>query len=112
MKRLILILALLTNLCLADDHEDLVHFSAHFGMSYAINTVVYGSLRSLSYNAGKSEDANLRLEEMVFSAAFTLMVGYTYKYIEGANTSDTLTAMKYNSIGVGAAALSFEMFRW
>lgn len=112
MKTYLIILALMTNLAVADDHDDLVHFAAHFGMSYAINTFSYGLFRGMSKSAGRADDPVLRMQEMVMAAAFTLIVGFSYKAIELAPPSDVAHSMFLNVLGVAAANISFVAFQW
>lgn len=112
MKKLLIAMALISQIAICDDHDDLVHFSAHFGMSYAINTMIYGTLRSLSRNAGREKDLDLKLQEMIFSGCLTLMIGLAYKATEGAPLYDMGQSMLWNSMGVGAATISFAVFEW
>ena len=107
----VLMVALISGVAKADD-TSLVHFSAHFGMSYAIDTFSYGLLRGLSQSAGKGQDQSLRIQEMAFAVAFTLLIGFAYKALEAAPAGETAHSMIENGLGVGAATLSFVAFRW
>jgi EamA domain-containing membrane protein RarD len=109
MKRLLIIGLLFTSLASTADtnHEDLVHFSAHFGMSYAISMFTYGVMRK-----GLGISVN---ESLGFSIFTTLVVGLTYKYMEAMTTGSFAgmgTSMLYNATGVAASYITIKMFEF
>lgn len=84
-------------------HDQLIHFSAHFGMSYAINTIMYGSYSRLLHLD--------KTDSLILSGITTLLVGFAYKAVETNSTSGNFrTSMFQNSVGVGASALTIVIF--
>lgn len=89
----------------ADDHEDMVHSAAHFGMSYAINTFVYGTMHK-GLGCGVSES-------MFMSVLTTTLVGLTYKYVESNGPVQGLEkAVLWNGVGTVGSILTIKMFEF
>jgi hypothetical protein len=84
--------------------ENLLHFTAHFGASYAIDTFAQG------FNQKAFKMNNLDSE--TFAAFTTLFIGAVYEAQENASGHDMLKALGYNALGVGAAVLTRCMFRY
>jgi hypothetical protein len=104
MKRILLticiVMVLMSNVSRGDD-TNLMHFSAHFGMSFAINTFVYQTwYKGLGCT---------KTESVIAAATITLFTGFMYKYMEAFNASasslpsNTLQSMTWNTLGVGAS---------
>jgi len=71
---------ILGNLVGIDTHDQMVHFAAHFGMSYAIHTFLYAVFyRAFSLRRGIA---------ISLAILITLAVGGGYKYIEMAQNSE------------------------
>lgn len=91
-------------------HEDQVHLAAHLGVSYAINTLVYGACTKAG---GMSRTSGL-----IFAAMTTLAVGALYKMSESASTNKPMdgaefrTSMFRNALGVGLSAGTVLMFEF
>lgn len=98
MKHLLIVMTIALLLavghCAKADDADLLHFSAHFGMSFAISAFAYQTWRK---GLGCTET-----ESVIFAVATTTFAGLFYKYLEGF-PSDTGRAIIYNSIGIGAS---------
>lgn len=133
MKQFVAFLAFITPSALYA--EDLMHFAAHVGASYAINTVSYSLVNSIMLSGtgcggdgAYSTDCvsirqRSRVKSLVVSAIVTLAVGFTYKYLElkkcenaggqacwsaiGGNTS-----MLRNTLGVAASAGTIMVFKF
>lgn len=87
------------------NHEELVHFSAHFGMSYAINTIAYAGLNKI---VGADETTSF-----IVANALTLAVGALYKISEAHNgrlPRGFAKSMAQNVIGVGFSNLTILTF--
>src|SRR5271165_1813977 len=97
--KLLICLLLISNLCHADPHEDAVHFAAHAGTSFAVDTIAYGVNNRLGLSKPHSR------ELAVFE---TLTIGLLYKLSERAGKLDT--PMMENTIGAGAATLTIWTF--
>ena len=86
--------------------DDTTHFAAHFGVSYAINTMCYGLFRK-----GAKWD---RFDSLLWCGVATLAVGMAYKMAEttadGQLPKNTGTAMFRNALGVGASAVTVLVF--
>jgi hypothetical protein len=104
MRYLLIVFIMATFLCLCNSakaDDDLEHFAAHFGMSYAIGTFTYQL-----YHKGFRMD---EFHATVFSGAITLFVGFMYKYIEAFDSqsgnfpADTGRSMIYNTLGWGTS---------
>lgn len=108
--RIALLCLMVSSAALAND--ELLHFAAHFGMSYVITIMTYGALKSESKTVA-----------LVGGIAASLLVGFTYKYVEtvkcqkvggtscwsqvGGNTS-----MFRNALGTAAAVGSIIVFKF
>ncbi len=102
MKTLLLLVILLSSLSVrADEHDDFVHFTAHAGASFAINTAVYAfNKRALGLE---------RTDNLIFSAVSTLMVGTVYKLLErSASDQSILNSTLQNSVGIGFSMVVIE----
>lgn len=103
MNRLyISLLFLLPSSCYATD-SDLTHFAAHFGMSYTIQTVLYG------FNSKVLKIDKLDSEILAFVG--TMAIGLLYKENEG-NSPNTTTAMEQNLLGATTAVASHLVFHF
>ena len=110
MKLLITLILFLSCLaCKAETQdEELVHFTAHFGASYALSMVSYGIARK-----------GLGLEPLpafLVAAGTALAIGAIYKFaVDNTPTntsfgSDFGKSMMYNSAGVLGAGLTVKVF--
>lgn len=85
-----------------------VHFAAHFGLSYAITMIGYGI-------AEKGFQMK-PVPAFIFAAGLSLLVGFTYKYMEAVQNNGSCPsmgrAMLQNTAGVGAAGLSIAAFKF
>lgn len=101
-----------TPLLLADEsHENLVHATAHFGASFAINQTLYTVNRQI-----------LQMDKpnaLIFSVFTTLAIGFTYKYMEVMSTplgtdvtQDMARAMIWNVAGVLGSSFVIELGSW
>lgn len=85
-----------------------VHFAAHFGLSYAITMIGYGI-------AEKGFEMK-PVPAFIFAAGLSLLVGFTYKYMEAVQNNGSCPsmgrAMLQNTAGVGAAGLSIAAFKF
>ena len=87
--------------------QDSVHFAAHVGASYAINTFTYGLARK-GFHFEKTDS-------LIFAAFTTLVVGAMWKVLESnslqpINGSDFKTSMFRNALGTGLSAGTMIMF--
>lgn len=92
--------------CYADETAD-VHFAAHFGMSYAINTISFGIAKE-AFHMNPTQ-------AYIFSAGLTLMAGFVYKFMElqpGDTGSSIPRAMLENAAGCAAFGLTVMAFKF
>jgi hypothetical protein len=83
--------------------DDLMHMSAHTGVSFALQTGFYGiNSRWL----GMDNEA-----AQVVGFLETMAVGWVYKDLQGF-PSDTGRAMGFNALGAGSAILTQVTFRF
>jgi hypothetical protein len=104
MKFLPILLLFIAATAIADDvsHDDLVHFTAHAGSSFALQTIFYGfNKKALKENTIKSE--GLALLE-------TLAIGLIYKASEHAPLGETSVSMAENVIGCASAIATHVTF--
>lgn len=92
-----------------DPHEELVHFSAHAGLSYIGTTFLFGFMHKAI-----GLEVNDSLEFSIFT---TLLLGLVYKDLEAiSNRSQGIpelgTSMLYNGIGCGAAMFTIKAFQF
>ncbi len=85
-------------------HDDEVHFAAHVGTSFALQTVFYG-INSRAFQMSKPWSE-------VCAAVETLAIGFAYKYEENADSDATRTSMAENAIGVGLAIGTHYVFHF
>ena len=86
-------------------HDDLVHFSAHFGMSYSINTITYGVCSNV-FKMNKNS-------AILTANVITLLIGVSYKLLEAQTTglpSNFAKSMAQNALGVGVSNLTIISF--
>lgn len=104
--KIALAIALLTTTVEAKskDNEKFVHAVAHISASYAINTFSYG----FCHNVLRMP----KLDSIVVSTVFTLLVGASYKIIEAEGTipRDFKRSMTYNAIGTAAGVGTIVSF--
>lgn len=87
----------------AVDRDELMHFTAHAGASFALQTGFYGvNKKWLGMDPVPAE---------MLAAVFTLGVGLAYKSSENY-PSNTGRAMLYNSLGVGTAIVTHVTFKF
>lgn len=101
--KLLIILSLFTLQAKADD-SSLVHLTAHFGASFAINYIVYGITEK---GLGLSQH-----DSLIIATTTTLAIGLAYKLLEFASIASTSKAMLQNSTGVLASDLTLTVFKW
>ncbi len=111
MKKLSLIILLLSRLSLADSIFNISPGSdernaAHFGMSFAINTFTY----ALNRKALRMTP----LQAFIFSACITTAIGVTYKMMEPGTISygELNHALLWNSIGIGVSGMTINLGGW
>lgn len=109
LQLLILSLLVVVRPAKADEsHENVVHATAHFGASYALNHLFY----TINRKGFQMDKGNA----LVFSIFTTLAIGFTYKYMEamsqpvGTNVGpDMLRAMVWNSAGIVGSTFVIEL---
>lgn len=87
-----------------DGHEQLVHFTAHFGASYALQTTFYGFNRRVLKMSKPAATGVAALE--------TLAIGLAYKLATNAPAESTATSMAQNTMGVVGAIGTAIMFEF
>jgi hypothetical protein len=87
---------------LGDGHDDLVHATAHLGLSYALTDVFYGVFRR-GFEMPKTT-------AYLFSITYTLVLGLTYEYVGMASMDHTKKAMIWNGVGAGLRGLTIKAF--
>ncbi len=89
--------------CFADTHDDLVHFSGHAGMGFAVTTFSYGL-----FHKGLGID---KTTSKVLAFGVGLGANLVYKKIENATTDPT---QSYVSTGIGSlgAVGTVTLFNW
>lgn len=85
----------------ADQHQALVHGTAHIGASYTLQTVFYG------FNSRVLEMSKPRAQ--LTSLVATLLVGYAYKLHSPGGLE---TSMGQNAIGAGLAIGTHWIFEF
>lgn len=101
---LIILLTFYTTITHAESNE-VIHFAEHFTSSAALYTAFYSTMH---YGLGVS-----RTDSFIFSAFSTLLIGFTYKYIEQMNQPSNVNfgkPMLYNTIGVVTPAIILFQF--
>lgn len=86
-------------------HKELVHFSAHFGLSYGINSISHAFLANIL-----GVDNTL---SMIAASVFTFGVGAAYKFSEienGRLPGNFGKSMTYNAMGIGFSDLTILTF--
>jgi hypothetical protein len=107
LKMLMFTLILLpTNIRADESHEQEVHNVAHFGASFAINQFSYAF-----YTKAFRMDKNTALGFSIFT---TLLVGFTYKYMEAMSTTTPGIpglgqSMLWNGIGVAGSVFTIKI---
>lgn len=121
----IVILCLVSTTVKAND--DLMHFAAHAGASYAINTVFYGLLYKKGWVTKYQEDIQTwddldtppavrppksRVPSLMLAGFATLMVGFLYKHFETPKPTfqNMSSRMIFNASGVAASIGSIYVF--
>ena len=100
-----LILILFANLAFAgpqNDHEEIVHLLSHIGMTYVINTTLYGI-----YSKGFGMPQNTAL---MFSSWFTLSIGMSYLMMSHASNKHIARSMAQNGAGLFLNVLTIKGF--
>jgi hypothetical protein len=99
MKKLLLLIAIVLSAESGATETDKV---AHFGVSYALQTGMYG----LSKKAFRLK----RDEALVFSIVTTLLVTSAAEYMGGPNSKVDGKDILANGLGIGAASATILMF--
>lgn len=102
-KLLIALILFLPVTSFAVTRDDLMHFTAHTGASFTLQTVFYG-VNSKWLGLPKPVAEGLALVE-------TLAVGFIYKKTEG-NPSNMNTAMLQNVLGATSAIATHVVFEF
>ena len=100
---LIILLSISLNLN-AFTHDDEVHFAAHVGTSFALQTVFYG-VNSRAFQMSKPWSE-------VCAAFETLAIGFIYKYEEDADQDAIRTSSIENAVGVSLAIGTHYVFHF
>ncbi len=98
-----LLLLLLSTQAHAFTDNDLTHFAAHAGTSFALQTVFYG-VNNQYFGLSKPWAEGLGFAE-------TLAIGFAYKALE-TNPPNTGTAMLENSVGALGAIGTHVVFHF
>ena len=97
------------------DHNELVHFAAHVGTSFAINTVAYGACykKNLIGLRTIQENQDDKVPCIMLAAFTTTMIGFLYKHLETNVTfPDMARSMGYNALGTGLSIGSVFLFEF
>lgn len=97
----IVILSLIFPILAYAEPESQVHFAAHAGTSFALDTIAYGVNKHIGAPMPKT-------------AAFveTMVIGLLYKYSEHTPTRGYIVPMSENIVGAGAATLTIVVFEF
>lgn len=103
MYKYLLLLSFMSQTAFGFTQDDMMHFAAHTGVSYGLQTVFYGiGTRWLDMPPVYAE---------VTAAVFTLAIGFAYKAGQDL-PNDTGRAMLYNTVGVMGAVGTHLTFRF
>lgn len=110
MNKLLVPLIVLTTICStvrSEQDSEALHFAAHFGMSYAINSIGF-EIATKAFHMNK-------YDALVFSAVTTLLIGLSYKWVTDSRSqtfnNDLGSSMLYNSMGVTTFGLTVLVFK-
>jgi hypothetical protein len=112
MKRLLvifLLLSLATGPVRADDAYESAHTWDHIGISFALQTFLYGFA-----NQALTLD---KPDSLVFSAVLTFALGFTYSYMQALNRNDVggerlCKDVLLNGLGQGLAVGNIRVWSW
>ena len=84
--------------------DDLLHLSAHFGSSYAINMVTFGICE---------KGLGLRKKDsFIIAGITTLSLGIIYKVVQFASVPTTAKSAVLDTTGILVSDLTLLAFRW